>query len=248
MPTPTSYYTPCATIIAGCHLYIDANYQNAAPPGYYSDGVKVYEILDNLGTVENSISNCPNIGGGGGCSCCFVGNTMISLKDGSQKSIANIQPGEIVLTFNEFKNQIEENKILSKIGRITDDIIRYTFTNGVMIESTKDHPYYVNGLKIASLDPISTTDKYGFEIDVDMIKIGDVVNLEDGSTSVIEDIEILDTLQKVYTLSIENNHNFYANGILVHNKRPGTICCINGNTTVYVNCPCTCLGSGWLSC
>jgi hypothetical protein len=251
--TPNTYYTSCANIIVGCFLYTDAGYTTPVDPGYYQGNGELFVVNDNLGRVDERYQ-CPVDPDAPQCDnpdwCCFIGDTLISLKDGSQKSIKNIQPGEIVLSFNESKNQIEENRILSKIGKITDSIVRYTFTNGVVIESTKDHPYYVNGLKIASFDPITTTDKYGFEIDVDLIKIGDIVNLEDGSTSIIESIEELDNLQKVYTLEIENNHNFYANGILVHNKVVPTICCVNvngGTQNVSVK-DCCCLGTGWAPC
>jgi len=254
MPTPATYYTNCSPIITGCFLYLNSNYTGPVPAGYYSNGVQVYQVTGSLGQVTD-VTICPSTTLPPCTNCCFVANTMISLANGDIKSIKNIQVGDVVLSFNEQLNNIEPNKVLSIKSRTTNDLVRYTFTNGVMIESTIDHPYYVNGFKIASFDPISTTEKYNFEIDIDLIKIGDVVNLADGTTSVIEDIETLDLLEQVYTFEVENNHNYYANGILVHNKTPGTICCYNTVTQQYQTVSnaggnhsgCCCLGPNWVN-
>jgi intein/homing endonuclease len=41
----------------------------------------------------------------------------------------------------------------------------------------------------------------------------------DGSESLISTVETLEETHTVYNLlSVSENHNFYANGILVHNK------------------------------
>ena len=51
------------------------------------------------------------------------------------------------------------------------------------------------------------------------IKIGDFVNLSDNETVKIESIiELSRTDTQTYIISVEDNHNFYANKILVHNK------------------------------
>ena len=252
MPSST-YYTTCAPIIAGCTLYLNSNYTGFAPAGYYSDGISVYHVTGTLGVVATK-TQCP---APAACNnCCFVANTMISLKNDDQKSIKNIQPGDMVLSYNESKNEVEVNKVISVRGKIANNLVRYTFTNGVMLESTSDHPYYVNGLKIASFDPIVTTEKYDFEIDIDKIKVGDVVNLQDGTTTVIEDIEVLDNAEQVFTFEVENNHNYYANGILVHNKTQGNICCYNSVTGQYQSIAnagdpqhsgCCCLGNNWVN-
>jgi intein/homing endonuclease len=170
------------------------------------------------------------------------------------KSIKNIRPGDTVLSYNEKTGQSELNKVIAIRGKISNQLIRYTFANGVVLESTKDHPYYVNGFNIASYDPIKTTEKYNFNLDIDMIKVGDVVNLPNGDTTYIEDIEELFESEKVYTFEVENNHNYYANGILVHNKGFLQICCYNDVTAQYATINnygpghpgCCCLGANWV--
>jgi len=256
MPTPTTYYSTCSPIIVGCKLYLDSGFATFAPNGFYSNGVSVYQISDGAGTVA-SVANCPITTTANPCpgDCCFVGNTMIVIENGDVKSIKNIRPGDYVLSYNESTGQDEIKKVIAVKGKISTELIRYSFANGVVLESTKDHPYYVNGYNIASYDPIKTTEKYNFDLDIDLIKVGDVVNLPNGETTYIEYIEELYTSEKVYTFEVEGNHNYYANGILVHNKGFFQICCQNtvtGQFTTINNAGdpdhpgCCCLGPNWV--
>jgi intein/homing endonuclease len=74
-------------------------------------------------------------------------------------------------------------------------------------------------LKLASYRPDWTNEKYDLPSNVIEIKIGDFVNLSDNETVKIESIiELSRTDTQTYIISVEDNHNFYANKILVHNK------------------------------
>jgi intein/homing endonuclease len=102
---------------------------------------------------------------------------------------------------------------------IHDDLVEYILSNGTKIISTYDHPYYVNGLQLASYKPNWTNERYDLPTEVISIKAGDRVNLIDKETAVIEAILELDRVDtQTYIFSVEDNRNFYANGILVHNK------------------------------
>lgn len=254
MPIPTTYYTSCSPIINGCFLYLNSNYTGPVPAGYYSDGISVYNVTGSLGQVT-SISNCPSTTLPPCENCCFVGTTLITLADGKTKAIKDIEVGDVVLSFNEVEDANESNQVLAIKSKISKTLVRYIFANGITIESTEDHPIYVNGYHIASFNPILTTEKYNFDIDVNQINLGDTVNLADGSTTYIEHIEILFEEEQVYTVEVENNHNYYANEVLVHNKSSGTICCYN-TVTLQVqsisnaggaHSGCCCLGANWIS-
>jgi intein/homing endonuclease len=98
-------------------------------------------------------------------------------------------------------------------------LVTYHFSNETSLTCTYDHPIYVNGLDIASFKPELTNTRYQIGRDVTKIKIGDVVNLSTDTQSIIEKIEILELVDtQTYIITVENNHNFYANKILVHNK------------------------------
>jgi hypothetical protein len=57
MPTPITYYTNCFPIINGCFLYLNSNYTGPVPAGYYSDGVRVYQVTGSIGQVT-SVLKC----------------------------------------------------------------------------------------------------------------------------------------------------------------------------------------------
>jgi intein/homing endonuclease len=101
-----------------------------------------------------------------------------------------------------------------------NDLVKYHFSNQTDIVSTHDHPFYVDGLELASLRPDLTNERYNIGKEVRKIKVGDLVYLpSNGSRTAISEIEVLpeeDT--QTYIITVEDNHNFYANNILVHNK------------------------------
>jgi hypothetical protein len=150
---------------------------------------------------------------------CFVSGTKITMEDGSEKNIEDISIDDVVLSYNEEKGIIEPKKVLSLNSPIHDDLVEYTLSNGTKIISTFDHPYYINGLQLASYKPDWTNERYNLPSEVISIKVGDEVNLLNGSTTKIEIILELDRDERqTYIFTVEGNRNFYANGVLVHNK------------------------------
>jgi hypothetical protein len=243
-----TYYSNCgATVGLGCYLYNDPPKTDPVSAGYYSDGVYTFHVTGTTGKVISKI----NCSGGGGTSgtlncACFVGDTLINLIGNEQTTINNIKLGDVVMSYNVTTKKMEPNKVLEIFSKSTEDLIKYTFENGTTIISTEDHPFYVNGFNIASYDPIKTFEDY--ELNSEQIKIGDIVNLSTDITTEIVDIQEYRENNKVYTFVVENNHNYYANNVLVHNKRLEPVCCSNGtshqNTNKVDGCPC--LGSGWI--
>jgi hypothetical protein len=150
---------------------------------------------------------------------CFPAGTKILMEDGSEKNIEDVELGDTVLSFNEETQIIEPKKVIKLQSPIHDDLVEYTLSNGTTITSTFDHPYYVNGLQLASYKPSWTNSRYDLPMEVLSIKVGDEVNLVNKHTSKIESIVELERVDtKTYIFSVDGNRNFYANGILVHNK------------------------------
>ena len=121
--------------------------------------------------------------------------------------------------YNEEKKSIEPKKVTNTSSPIHDDLVEYTLSNGIKITSTFDHPFYVNGLELASYKSEWTNERYILPSNVIEIKVGDFVNLSNNETVKIESIMELSRINtRTYIISVEDNHNFYANKILVHNK------------------------------
>lgn len=149
---------------------------------------------------------------------CFPAGTKVTTEDGD-KNIEDIEVGEFVLSFNEETKETEYKKVEGSKQPIHNDLVKYKFSDGNTLVSTFDHPIYVNGLDLASFVPTWTNSRYEIGREVGKIKIGDIVRLDNGSNTAITEIEVLSPIDtQTYIITVEGNHNFYANGILVHNK------------------------------
>ena len=91
--------------------------------------------------------------------------------------------------------------------------------NGIEITSTEEHPFYVDGLKLASFNPKNSKEIHGLKTETQQIKVGDTLYTLNGGKSKITNIDEISTEStNVYIITVQDNHNFFANKILVHNK------------------------------
>ena len=184
--------------------------------------VEVYHILDvkdnHTYYAENLLVHNFKYGGGGGS--CFVAGTKVTMGDGSEKNIEDVIEGDEVVSFNESTLQNEVKKVIGLKTPIHNDLVKYEFANQTSIVCTFDHPFYVGDLELASYTPFLTNKRYELNKEVKQIKVSDMVYLSNGvSRTAIKDIIELDEKDtQTYIISVEDNHNFYANQILVHNK------------------------------
>ena len=148
---------------------------------------------------------------------CFIAGTKILTENG-EHAIEDIKVGDKVLTVNHEEAQKSELKnVIQTMATDNKEVVRYTLENGVTITGTSDHPIYVNDKGYCSLDPEITKNDSGF--DCSQIEVGDKLLHYDGYEVPITYIDRLEEPETVYNLSnIEGNHNFYANGFLVHNR------------------------------
>ena len=150
---------------------------------------------------------------------CFIKGTTVTMKDGELKNIEDVQIGDEIISLNEETKENEIKKVVSLNNPIHNDIVKYTLSNGTTISSTLDHPFYVNLMDLASMKPEWTNERYKIGRDVIQIKEGDILydcNKKEVEIKSIEVLPLEDT--ETFIITVEDNHNFYANNILVHNK------------------------------
>jgi hypothetical protein len=182
--------------------------------------VEVYHILDvkdnHTYYAENLLVHNFKYSGGS----CFVAGTKVTMSDGTQKNIEDVEIGDEVLSLNENGLLLESKKVIGTKKPIHDDMVKYVFANQTEIVCTFDHPFYVDGGELASYTPFLTNKRYELGKEVRQIKVGDLVYLSNGSSrTAVKDIVELDLGDtQTYIITVEDNHNFYANEILVHNK------------------------------
>ena len=167
-------------------------------------------------------------GGGGGGGGCFVKDTLITMADGTFKPIQTIKLGDKVVSYNFITELMDISTVKEITKPLVNNIVRLKIGNTVL-KCTPDHPVYIQGKGWCSLSPEET--KANHNLDVKTYEIGDtcVLDSEHGarhdevSQATIEHIETqYKENTQTYNLSkVLDNHNFFANGILVHNKRGG---------------------------
>ena len=150
----------------------------------------------------------PGADGGVGTYTCFTANTLITMADGSEKTISSIQVGEKV------KSEIGESTVLEvQIHKGNHEV--YSINGGKPFV-TEEHPFKtIDGWK--AIDPFLTFEKH--QISSNVLNLQDIVYKVDGK-EIIESIEKGSVkYPKVYNLSLDNEHVYYANGYLVHNEK-----------------------------
>lgn len=139
-----------------------------------------------------------------GFSCyCFKGDTLVATSQGD-KRIDEIKAGDLVLTRKGFK------KVTRAWCSGVKDCIDLTMDNGNHIVCTPEHRFITaQEEEIEAKDITPTTDLLHY------------VTMKDGavflSLGYVKHIESVLEKQKVYDLEVEDAHEFFANGVLVHN-------------------------------
>lgn len=149
---------------------------------------------------------------------CFVEGTKVIMGDGKEKNIEEINIGDEVLSFNE-KTGKQESKVVTNLKRpIHNDLIKITFVNGESITCTYDHPFYTNEMKLVSYKPFLTNFRYKIGRETKQMYNGQKFVTKNGNLEVLEITELERINTQTYIITVEDNHNFYANKVLVHNK------------------------------
>ena len=146
---------------------------------------------------------------------CLKGDTLVTLVDNSKLTIQEIVENKMnveVITYNTKKKIFEPNKIYNwqkiplnkKNKRMVKIIIEDENNNNYTIECTEDHKIWVE-----SKNKYIEAGKLIFGMEV-------IYNNRKYKCS-IKSIEFIDSIDYVYDISVENNHNFIANNIVVSN-------------------------------
>ncbi|MEI7604355.1 MAG: Hint domain-containing protein [bacterium] len=144
---------------------------------------------------------------------CFEGNTLISTPDGDKK-ISDLKEGDKIISYN-FEKNIKEISTISQIDVLLSPDY-YIINNQTKVTAT--HPFYVHRGDETII------------VEVQNLKSGDILignNQQDIVISTIQHIQ--EDLQVYNLINVTPNNNFYANGMLVHNKGGG---CFIGTTQI----------------
>lgn len=148
---------------------------------------------------------------------CFPRGSKVLLSDLSDKNIEDIQKGEYIAGYDFDTGQIISVKVINITTHIDEDI--YKFNNKLIIAG--EHPICID------------KDLRHFR-KAKFLKASDRLFNYEG---IYETIEIIEKLaqDEVFDIEVERPHNYFVEGILVHNKevRP----CCPAPFSLYINSP-----------
>lgn len=157
-------------------------------------------------------------GGGGGGSTCFVAGTKILMEDRSEKNIEDVKVGDRVMGYDG-KKQI--GVVVKELDApLRDHYYDVTLTDGTVIGVTDEHPLYTSeGWK--SISPKHTAQENP-DLKVKALKVGDKVLKDTGNYVEIASMVRYQGPVQAYNLKkVSDYNNFYADGVLAHNKGGG---------------------------
>jgi hypothetical protein len=141
------------------------------------------------------------MGGSGGTVLvqCFVAGTLVTLSDGARKPIEQLQVGDEVRSYNIERREFVAGKVSKVMSR---DVAEYLNIDGVLV--TEEHPFWHVGR--------------GEWVKAKDIKRNAFLLRDYGGTKVVNFVFKVSEPATVYNLTVDGEHNYFAGGVLVHNK------------------------------
>jgi YD repeat-containing protein len=215
-------FTPCttSTTTTSNTSPFPPIFHGSRSPLQYTVGVTVTDTQTGASIYRSVVVTVPPTDGE--IPSCFVAGTKIRMQDGTEKSIEEVKIGDRIVTYNTKTKLLESGNVESIVTPIHSELIELEFDNGVTNTNTLDHPYFVVGKGWASFKPTLTKKNYG--LNVESLEIGDITLYLHPSSKHVEEVklrrlQIIKNEVTTYNLSrVSDNRNFFANGILVHNK------------------------------
>jgi hypothetical protein len=123
----------------------------------------------------------------------------------------------MVYSLNFETNEKELKEVYDKVSPVQTDMVEVKLTNGTINLNTTDHPYYNTFGEMVSYRP-DLTKKWHFG-DVGQLSVGDILITFDGLTTIVESLTEINVETNTHTIYVKDNHNFYANGVLVYDEK-----------------------------
>lgn len=137
---------------------------------------------------------------------CFLKGTKVTLAGGANKNIEDIKVGDTVMSYDTNGKRLVLSPVLKTFHHSREEMGAYYLiirtAQGRKINVTPNHPFYTNGHWERAGD----------------LKIGDSLLKEQINTDNIISITKVYRQARTYNLEVTGTHDYFADGILVHNK------------------------------
>ncbi len=162
---------------------------------------------ESLSVIPWARADGPPVGG------CFPAGSRVSTPVGD-KPIESLVVGDLVYGFNVDTGERVVAPVVKTFQHTWDEVhdrsplLVFKHESGVFTVTKNHWVYRVNDRN----DEYANFDRAG------LFEVGDVLVLEDGTTSVITKIEQGPEYDFVYNLTVEGVHTYFADGVRVHNR------------------------------
>jgi len=137
---------------------------------------------------------------------CLAGDTEIQTNHGIKK-IKDIKEGDKVLSFNFNTNEMEFRKVNTKFAHGVEKTFKINYADNSEIIATAIHSFYIiNNNDWRKTRDLKPGDQLFYDYNGVSYKWGQINYIKE-----YKDIEI-------YDLSVDENENYFANGVLCHNS------------------------------
>ena len=135
---------------------------------------------------------------------CFVAGTPVWMGDGTSKVIEQVKVGDLVLSKNEKTGEVAAKKVTNVSVRADIWTRKLTFDNGAILETTDEHPLYVEGR--------------GF-VKAKQIGIGSCIVTRAGPSAKVVAVEADVRRATVYNFTVDEFHTYFVGdaALWVHN-------------------------------
>jgi RHS repeat-associated protein len=136
---------------------------------------------------------------------CFVAGTPIAMADGSSKPIEEVKAGDQVASRDEATGKTAVKEVKQTFERQANATVVLEFSDGERIETTKEHPFYVQGK--------------GF-VKAGELGIGTSIVTRAGPAVAVTKIEVKEQPATVYNFEVVDFHTYFVGSgqLWVHNQ------------------------------
>ena len=175
---------------------------------------------------------------------CFIAGTKVIMKNDPDKNIEDIKVGDEVLSYNVHTKQFEPKKV-TKLYTQTHNLedgdvtVKIRFNNGTITHNTIANPFWSKDKGFVAVDADRCNELHewvkisNYGKDTEKLDVNDILFTYNSETGDLDEVKvekielIMEPDIRTYDIEVEDNHTFFANGILTHNS--GMDCYCNCN-------------------
>jgi hypothetical protein len=148
---------------------------------------------------------------------CLVYGTPVLMADGTSKSIQDVKVGDEILSIPNVEEFFKTNIITPSISTVigADMLLTHHIVNinNGLLKTSDSHTHVVKRNNTWYLKEAKE------------LQVGDIlIDINNCETS-ISSLELIESPQSVYYISVDKEHVYFANNLLTHNAKQIYICC-----------------------